>query len=57
MPKKHKSILLANILFVLYLGTNLLSIRKIYKNSLKGTFNNKKIYFKKDNKIVIKAKQ
>jgi Reverse transcriptase (RNA-dependent DNA polymerase)/gag-polypeptide of LTR copia-type len=56
-PKGRGSVLLANVLFVPHLGANLLSTRKICRNGLEGTFDNKRMYFKKDNKIVIKAKQ
>jgi len=45
--------ILKDILYILGLGISLISIRRLYKNSLKGSFNLKNIYFYKNNKLVI----
>ena len=49
------SCLLKNTLLVLKLGINLISARRLCKDRIKGHFNTKNIYFKKDNKILIHA--
>ena len=47
------SYLLKDTLLVLRLRINLILARYLYKNRIKGYFNTKNIYFKKDNKILI----
>jgi len=47
------SYLLKNTLLVLKLGINLILARYLCKDRIKGYFNAKNIYFKKDNKILI----
>ena len=49
------SYLLKNTLLVLKLGINLILARRLCKDRIKGYFNTKNIYFKKDNKILIHA--
>jgi len=49
------SCLLKNTLLVLKLGINLILARHLCKDRIKGHFNTKNIYFKKDNKILIHA--
>ena len=51
------SCLLKNTLLVLKLGINLISARRLCKDRIKGHFNAKNMYFKKDNKILIHAQQ
>ena len=48
-------ILLLDVLFVLGLGVNLLSAQRVCQNGLKGTFNQKEIYFSLNKKKIIKA--
>jgi hypothetical protein len=47
------SCLLRNTLLVLNLRINLISVRRLCKDRIKGHFNTKNIYFKKDNKTLI----
>ena len=49
------SYLLKNTLLVLKLGINLILARRLCKDRIKGHFNTKNMYFKKDNKILIYA--
>ena len=51
------SYLLKNTLLVLKLGINLILARRLCKDRIKGHFNTKNIYFKKDNKILIHTQQ
>jgi hypothetical protein len=48
-------ILILNCLFILDLGISLLFIRYLYKASLKGEINYKKLYLRYKKKIVIKV--
>ena len=48
-------ILILNYLFILDLGISLLSIRRLYKASLKGEIDYKKLYLRCRKKIVIKV--
>jgi hypothetical protein len=45
------------MLYMLGLRVSLISIRQLYKNSLKGLFNYKSIYFNNNNKVVIYTQQ
>ena len=47
------SYLLKNTLLVLNLRINLILVRRLYKDRIKGHFNTKNMYFKKDNKTLI----
>ena len=51
------SYLLKNTLLVLKLGINLILARHLCKDRIKGHFNAKNMYFKKDNKILIYTQQ
>ena len=53
ITKDGLSYLLKNILYILGLRVNLISIRRLYKDGIEGHFNTKDIYFKKDNKRLI----
>ena len=53
--KNRSSALLSGVLFVPGLGVNLLSGRKIYLQGLKGSFNDKHLYFKQGRKKIIEA--
>ena len=53
VTRDSSSYLLRNIFFVPNLRINLISIRRLYKDRIKGYFNNKNIYFKKDRKTLI----
>ena len=53
VAEDSSSYLLKNTLLVLKLGINLISARRLCKDRIKGHFNAKNIYFKKDNKILI----
>ena len=55
IAEDSSSYLLKNTLLVLKLGINLILARHLYKDRIKGHFNTKNIYFKKDNKILIYA--
>jgi hypothetical protein len=41
------------MLYILGLGVSLIFIRRLYKNSLKGSFDLKNMYFSKNNKLVV----
>jgi hypothetical protein len=49
------SMLLSDVLYVPGLGVNLLSARRVCQNGLEGTFNHKKMFFKRDGQTVIEA--
>src|SRR5450631_3481478 len=51
------SCLLRNTLFVLGLGVNLISVRRLCKDRIEGYFNVTDMYFKKDKKRLIYAQQ
>ena len=53
VAEDSSSCLLKNTLLVLKLGINLISARRLCKDRIKGHFNAKNMYFKKDNKILI----
>ena len=55
--KDNSSYLLKNTSLVLKFRINLILVRYLYKNKIKGYFNTKNIYFKKDNKILIYIQQ
>lgn len=55
--KDGGSVLLSDVLYVPTLGVNLLSGRKMCAEGLKGSFNDKAMYFKLGKKRVIKAKE
>ena len=57
IAEDSSSYLLKNTLLVLKLGINLILARRLCKDRIKGHFNTKNIYFKKDNKILIHAQQ
>ena len=48
-------ILILNYLFILDLSISLLSIRCLYKASLKGEIDYKKLYLRREKKIIIKV--
>ena len=51
------SCLLKNTLLVPNLGINLILVRRLCKDRIKGHFNTKNMYFKKDNKTLIYTQQ
>jgi hypothetical protein len=53
VAEDSSSCLLKNTLLVLKLRINLILARQLYKDRIKGHFDTKNIYFKKDNKILI----
>ena len=57
VAEDSSSYLLKNTLLVLKLGINLILARHLCKDRIKGHFNTKNMYFKKDNKILIHAQQ
>jgi len=57
VAEDSSSCLLKNTLLVLKLGINLILARHLCKDRIKGHFNAKNMYFKKDNKILIHAQQ
>ena len=57
IAEDSSSCLLKNTLLVLKLGINLILARHLCKDRIKGHFNTKNMYFKKDNKILIHTQQ
>lgn len=57
MAEDGSSCLLRNTLFVLGLGVNLISARRLCKDRIEGHFNATDMYFKKDKKRLIHAQQ
>ena len=57
VTEDSSSYLLKNTLLVLKLGIKLILARRLCKDRIKGHFNAKNMYFKKDNKILIHAQQ
>ena len=57
IAEDSSSYLLKNTLLVLKLGINLILARRLCKDRIKGHFNAKNMYFKKDNKILIYTQQ
>jgi len=57
VAEDSSSYLLKNTLLVLKLGINLILARCLCKDRIKGYFNTKNMYFKKDNKILIHTQQ
>jgi hypothetical protein len=49
--------ILRDVLYVLGLGVSLISARRLCKNSLKGSFDLKNMYFCKNNKLAVYAQQ
>jgi hypothetical protein len=49
--------ILRDVLYVLGLGVSLISARRLCKNSLKGSFDLKNIYFSKKDKLIVYAQQ
>jgi hypothetical protein len=49
--------ILRDILYVLGLGVSLISTRRLCKNSLKGSFDLKNMYFCKNNKLAVYTQQ
>ena len=47
--------LLLNVLYILELGINLISIRRLYQSRLSSNFNSRKIYFKDSKKTIVEA--
>jgi hypothetical protein len=56
MCKDGSSIVLKNLLYVLKLGANVLSARRLYEAGLVGSFNSGTMYFKLNGETIIKAK-
>jgi hypothetical protein len=55
--KDSSSIRLKDVLYIPGLRVSLISARRLCKNSLKGLFDYKSIYFNNNNKVVIYAQQ
>ena len=53
VTEDSSSCLLKNTLLVPKLRINLILVRRLYKDRIKGYFNTKNMYFKKDNKTLI----